>query len=50
VMLLGRTESLTATRWYVWEHIDVAQGLIQVWAALECVTPTCCSCVLVSVV
>jgi hypothetical protein len=30
VMLLGRTASLIATRWYMKKHIDVAQGFIQV--------------------
>jgi hypothetical protein len=31
VMLLGR--SLTVTRWYMQEHVGLAQGFIQVWAA-----------------
>jgi hypothetical protein len=39
VMLLGRTTLLTATRWYVQEHVDLAQRFIQVRTALECVTP-----------
>jgi hypothetical protein len=38
-MLLGRTASLIATRWYVWKHIGVAQRFIQVQAAFDCVTP-----------
>jgi hypothetical protein len=36
---LGRTTSLIATRWYMEEHVDDAQGFIHVWAASECVTP-----------
>ena len=39
VMLLGRTMQLIATRWYVQEDVDDAQGFIQVQATLECVTP-----------
>jgi hypothetical protein len=37
-MLLGRTTSLTMTRWYVQGDVDLARGFIQVQAALECVT------------
>jgi hypothetical protein len=35
MMLLGRTVSLTATRWYVKGHIGLARGFIQVRAALN---------------
>jgi hypothetical protein len=35
VMLLGRTASLTATRWYVHGHVGLAQGFIQVRATLN---------------
>jgi hypothetical protein len=38
-MIFGRTTSLTATRWYVQGHIDLAQGFIQVQATFECITP-----------
>lgn len=33
MMLLDRTASLTVTRWYVREHVELARGFIQVRAA-----------------
>jgi hypothetical protein len=38
VMLLSRTMSLTATRWYVQEHVGSRGGLYR-FGTLECVTP-----------
>jgi hypothetical protein len=33
MMLLSRTASLTVTQWYMWKHVGLSQGFIQVRAA-----------------
>jgi hypothetical protein len=38
VMLLRRTASLIATRWYVHEHVRSHEGLYR-FEPLECITP-----------
>jgi hypothetical protein len=38
VMILSRTTLLTATRWYMQEHVKSHEGLYR-FGPLECVTP-----------